>query len=83
VNLPALASLTILVVTVGYAGLCAAQPFARCSKCDGMGFKVKYTRRGKAKRGKDCRRCNGHGIHIRRGRHLWNLWRRTYTRGTR
>jgi hypothetical protein len=48
-----------------------------------MGFKVTYTRRGKAKRGKDCRRCNGHGIHIRRGRHLWNLWRRTYTRGTR
>jgi hypothetical protein len=47
-----------------------------------MGHLVKYTRRGKAKRGKDCRRCKGHGIRIRRGRHLWNLWRRTYTRGT-
>lgn len=81
-NLPELASAFLLLVTVGYAGVCAAQPFARCSKCDGMGHKITYTRRGKAKRGKDCRRCNGHGIRIRRGRHLYNLWRRTHTCGT-
>jgi hypothetical protein len=47
-----------------------------------MGHTITYTRRGKARHGKDCRRCGGHGIRIRRGRHLYNLWHRTYTRGT-
>lgn len=82
-NLAEVASAFLLVITVGYAGVCAAQPFARCRKCDGIGFALTTTRRGKPKRGKTCRRCNGHGIRIRRGRHLYNLWRRTHARGTR
>jgi hypothetical protein len=44
---------------------------------------ITTNRRGKIKRGKACRRCGGHGIRIRRGRHLYNSWRRTYQRGTR
>jgi hypothetical protein len=82
VALPALASALLIIITLGYAGLCAAQPFARCRKCDGLGFALAYTRRGKPKRGKHCRRCDGHGIRIRRGRHAYNVWRRTYDRGT-
>ncbi|MEE4546185.1 hypothetical protein V2S66_29985 [Streptomyces sp. V4-01] len=82
-NLPELASALLLVVTVGYIGVCAAQPFARCRKCDGIGHLIKTNRRGKVRRGKVCRRCGGHGIRIRRGRHLYNAWRRTHTRGTR
>ncbi|MFI1095128.1 hypothetical protein [Streptomyces sp. NPDC020917] len=82
-TLPALASAFLLLVTLGYAGVCAAQPFGRCRKCRGVGQLIKTNRRGKLKRGKVCRRCHGHGVRIRRGRHLYNLWRRTYTRGTR
>ncbi|QNA74183.1 hypothetical protein C8250_021750 [Streptomyces sp. So13.3] len=77
------ASALILLFTLGYVALCAANPFAACRKCRGFGFLVKTTRRGKAKRGRDCRRCKGHGARIRIGRHLWNLWRRTYSAGTR
>jgi ribosomal protein L40E len=62
--------------------VCAAQPFARCRKCDGLGFALATDRKGRPKRGKHCRRCDGHGIRIRRGRHLYNVWRRTYDRGT-
>ncbi|WP_327291473.1 hypothetical protein [Streptomyces sp. NBC_01198] len=82
-TLLALASAFLATVTLGYAAVCAGQPFARCRKCDGMGHAITYTRRGKARRGKDCRRCDGHGIRIRRGRHLYNAWRRTYDRGNR
>jgi DnaJ-class molecular chaperone len=75
---PALATIALtLLFTLGYAAVCAAQPFARCHKCNGFGFATTTNRRGKT-----CRRCAGHGIRIRRGRHLWNLWRTTYTRGT-
>jgi ribosomal protein L40E len=82
-TLPALASALLLLVTLGYIGLCAGQPFARCRKCSGLGFALATDRKGRPKRGKTCRRCHGHGIRIRRGRHLYNLWRRTYDRGTR
>ena len=81
-TLAILASAILALITLGYAAVCAGQPFATCRKCDGMGHAIKITRRGKAKRGKTCRRCQGHGIRIRRGRHLYNAWRRTYTRGT-
>ncbi|MCZ4123894.1 hypothetical protein [Streptomyces sp. H39-S7] len=81
--LPALASFLLLLFTLCYAGLCAAQPFAACRKCRGFGFATKTDRKGRAKRGKDCRRCKATGARIRRGRHLWDLWRRTHERGTR
>ncbi|MFF6955276.1 hypothetical protein [Streptomyces sp. NPDC008317] len=47
-----------------------------------MGHGTKVNRRGKVKRGKDCRRCKATGKRIRTGRHLYNLWRTTYDRGT-
>ncbi|MFC5029965.1 hypothetical protein ACQFX6_28130 [Streptomyces sp. DSM 41987] len=75
--LPALAIALILLFTLGYAALCAAQPFGRCRKCHGLGFQLTHTRGGKPKRGKHCRRCHGHGIRIRTGRHLFNAFTRT------
>ncbi|WP_405756752.1 hypothetical protein [Streptomyces sp. NBC_00073] len=78
-----LATALFLIFTLSYATLCAASPFGRCRKCDGLGFALRYDRKGKPKRGKHCRRCDGHGIRIRKGRHLYNLWARTYRNGTR
>ncbi|MFF4263024.1 hypothetical protein [Streptomyces virginiae] len=78
-----LASVLALLFTLGYVGLCAASPFGRCRKCHGLGFALTHDRKGKPKRGKHCRRCDGHGIRIRVGRHLYNLWARTYRNGTR
>ena len=76
------ASLLILIVTLGYAAVCAVSPFGNCRKCRGWGFQMKTDRKGRAKRGKDCRRCQATGKRIRTGRHLYHLWRRTYDRGT-
>lgn len=81
---PALAASTlILIVTLGYVAVCAAQPFTACRKCRGFGFATTTDRKGRTKRGKDCRRCKATGARIRFGRHLWNLWRRTHRDGTR
>ncbi|MFI9101674.1 hypothetical protein ACIGXA_14235 [Streptomyces fildesensis] len=82
-SLPVLATAFLLTITLCYMVLCAAQPFGRCHKCDGLGFQLTHKRNGKPKRGKHCRRCDGHGIRIRRGRHLWNLWDRAHRNGTR
>ncbi len=73
----------LLLSTAGYAALCAASPFGDCRKCDGLGSKLKFDRRGKPKRGKTCRRCKGVGKRIRVGRHLYNVAHRTWTAGTR
>ncbi|MCF3102958.1 hypothetical protein IPZ58_15360 [Streptomyces roseoverticillatus] len=78
----ALAITLLLGVTLCYVAVCAASPFGRCRKCDGLGFRLDHRRNGKPKRGKHCRRCDGHGIRIRFGRHLWNGWTRTYRQGT-
>jgi hypothetical protein len=48
-----------------------------------MGHALTYDRKGKPKRGKDCRRCHGHGIRIRAGRWIYNRAARTYRAGTR
>ncbi|MFF8608416.1 hypothetical protein ACF06X_21020 [Streptomyces sp. NPDC015346] len=77
------ASACLLVVTLGYAALCAASPFGQCRRCDGLGFALTQTRKGKPKRGKTCRRCNGHGIRIRAGRWLYNRAARIHRDGTR
>ncbi|WP_107084113.1 hypothetical protein [Streptomyces sp. NRRL S-495] len=71
-----------LLAGLGYAALCAASPFGDCRKCDGLGFQLAHDRRGKPKRGKHCRRCNGVGKRIRVGRHLYNLADRTWRAGT-
>lgn len=73
----------LVVVTLGYATVCAASPFGRCRRCNGFGFQVRTDRKGRTHRGKDCRRCHGHGARIRLGRHLFNLATALYRDGTR
>ncbi|MEY9876027.1 hypothetical protein ABH931_005534 [Streptacidiphilus sp. MAP12-33] len=73
----------LLIVTLGYGIVCAAQPFGRCRRCRGFGFHFKTDRRGRMRRGKDCRRCKATGYRIRTGRHLYNLALRLYREGTR
>ncbi|MFE2522748.1 hypothetical protein ACWF95_21260 [Streptomyces vinaceus] len=81
---PALLAITCLLsVTLGYSGLCAASPFGTCRKCRGFGFALTTDRKGRLKRGKHCRRCDGHGKRIRLGRWLYNRAARTYRAGTR
>ncbi|MDX2727690.1 hypothetical protein [Streptomyces sp. PA03-2a] len=78
-----LASALLLFVTLSYASLCAASPFGSCRKCHGWGFAIKTDRKGRAKRGKDCRRCKATGKRIRVGRHLYNVAARLHRDGTR
>ncbi|MEU3402620.1 hypothetical protein ABZ766_01475 [Streptomyces sp. NPDC006670] len=81
---PALLAIACLfAVTVGYAATCAASPFGTCRKCHGMGHLTKTDRKGRLKRGKDCRRCHATGKRIRAGRWLYNRASRTYRAGTR
>lgn len=47
------------------------------------GFATKTDRKGRAKRGKDCRRCKATGKRIRIGRHLFNVAARLHRDGTR
>ncbi|WP_328769860.1 hypothetical protein [Streptomyces sp. NBC_00286] len=80
---PALLAITLTFgVTLCYVAVCAASPFGPCRKCRGWGFRMKTDRKGRLKRGKDCRRCRATGKRVRVGRHLYNLWLRTYRAGT-
>ncbi|WKK24696.1 hypothetical protein QZH56_03400 [Streptomyces olivoreticuli] len=76
-----LASACLTVITLGYVSVCASSPFGNCRKCRGFGYALKADRRGRLKRGKHCRRCDGHGKRIRTGRHFYNLWLRIYRDG--
>ncbi|MFE3371670.1 hypothetical protein ACFXOK_18950 [Streptomyces sp. NPDC059173] len=78
-----LASALLLLVTLCYASLCVASLFGDCRKCRGWGFATKTDRKGRAKRGKDCRRCKATGKRIRIGRHLYNVAARLHRDGTR
>ncbi|MDT3396157.1 hypothetical protein RKE29_05795 [Streptomyces sp. B1866] len=81
---PALtANTAFLLVTLGYATLCAVSPFGPCRKCRGFGQQVRTDRHGRPRPGRACRRCRGTGKRIRLGRHLYNLARRTWRDGTR
>ncbi|MBJ6639874.1 hypothetical protein H4K36_22075 [Streptomyces sp. DHE7-1] len=71
-----------LIVTIGYVGVCAVSPFGNCCRCRGMGHALKTDRKGRIKRGKDCRRCHATGKRIRTGRWLYNRWARIYRAGT-
>ena len=73
----ALASTTLLAVTLGYAALCVVSPFGPCRRCHGTGHHLTRRRRHL------CRRCDATGRRIRLGRHLVNAARRTYDAGTR
>jgi hypothetical protein len=48
-----------------------------------MGHALHTNRRGKTRRGRDCRRCKGTGLRIRIGRHLFNVFRSTHRDATR
>ncbi|OQD55260.1 hypothetical protein BM536_011440 [Streptomyces phaeoluteigriseus] len=77
-----LAIVLILGVTLCYVAVCAASPFGDCRKCRGMGHALKTDRKGRMKRGKDCRHCKATGKRIRVGRWLYNRWARIYRAGT-
>lgn len=80
---PVLAAIACLIaVTLGYGGLCAVSPFGNCRRCRGMGHQLTTDRKGRLKRGKDCRRCHATGKRIRAGRWLYNRWARIYRAGT-
>ncbi|MFC1409203.1 hypothetical protein ACEZCY_11090 [Streptacidiphilus sp. N1-12] len=73
----------LLIITLGYVFLCAVSPFGRCRKCNGLGFALHTDRKGRPRRGKDCRRCKTTGARIRFGRHLFNLAADLHREGTR
>ncbi|WDT88342.1 hypothetical protein H0E86_18390 [Streptomyces sp. SCSIO-PteL053] len=77
-----LASALLIFLTLSYASLCAASPFGNCRRCRGWGFAMQTDRKGRAKRGKDCRRCKATGKRIRIGRHLYNVAARLHRDGT-
>ncbi|GAA2466531.1 hypothetical protein [Streptomyces macrosporus] len=80
---PALLAIAcLLVVTLGYVSVCAASPFGTCRRCNGFGYALTTDRKGRPKRGKDCRRCRGCGKRIRVGRWLFNRAARLYRDGS-
>ncbi|WP_344122497.1 hypothetical protein [Streptomyces blastmyceticus] len=58
-------------------------PLGNCRKCKGWGFRMRQTRNGRLKRGRDCRRCDGYGKRVRIGRRLYNATVRLHREGTR
>ncbi|WP_455361632.1 hypothetical protein [Streptomyces sp. SYSU K21746] len=80
---PALLAITcLLTVTFSYVATCAVSPFGTCRKCRGWGHAIATDRKGRAKRGKDCRRCKATGKRIGVGRHLYNIAARIHRDGT-
>lgn len=81
-SLPVIASLLCplaILVTLGYALVCAVSPFGPCRRCSGTG-----KRRSLAGRiVRPCPRCDGTGRRIRIGRHLANDIRQEHRNGTR
>ncbi|GBQ04383.1 hypothetical protein SSP531S_58780 [Streptomyces spongiicola] len=82
-SLALLAVACLIVVTFGYVLKCWLSPFGDCRTCDGMGHELKSDRKGRLKRGRDCRRCHATGKRIRVGRWIYNRAARTYRAGTR
>ncbi|MEU4676508.1 hypothetical protein [Micromonospora sp. NPDC023737] len=67
-----------IVVTLGYAGLCAVNPFKRCDRCSGTG----HTTTRVLRRPRACRRCD-RGLRLRTGRRVFNYFRRLRTEAHR
>lgn len=82
-SLPVLATAVLLTITLGYGVKCWLSPFGDCRKCAGMGHQLTTDRKGRPKRGRDCRRCHATGKRIRVGRWIYNRAARTYRAGTR
>lgn len=77
------ASTAIFFLTLGYAALCAISPYGPCRSCNGFGFHLTTTLSGRPKRGRDCRRCKGHGIRLRLGRRIFNFFAALRRNGNR
>jgi DnaJ-class molecular chaperone len=69
----------LILITLGYAAVCAASPFGTCRRCSGTG------RTGAARgwHSRPCRHCDATGIRIRLGRHLYHQANRVHRDGTR
>jgi hypothetical protein len=61
----------LVIVTFGYAAVCAIRPFKHCPRCRGAGVKRLMLRRTRF-----CGRCNGTGHVIRLGPKVLNHLRR-------
>ncbi|GAA1423087.1 hypothetical protein ACFQZ4_54365 [Catellatospora coxensis] len=68
ITLTALPTAALVLLTLGYIGLCWLLPFRRCQNCTGTG----WTRTPLLRRTRPCRRCNGDGVRLRVGRRLFN-----------
>lgn len=79
---PLSAVLLLILLTLCYAALCAANPFGTCRRCEGWGHKIRRTHDGRLKRGRTCRRCRGYGRRLRVGRRLYNIAARLRNDGT-
>jgi hypothetical protein len=67
--------LLTLIVTFGYALVCAVLPFHACRRCQGTGRLP-----GRLVGLRPCRRCRGTGLRLRLGRRLLNEARDLYRR---
>lgn len=65
--------LALIVLTLGYLGLCWIWPFRPCRHCRGYG---RFT--GPMRGIRLCRRCDGTGLKLRAGRRVWNAGAKTY-----
>lgn len=68
------ATATALLVAAAYLVFCYVSPFARCSRCGGLGRRTGRILRAS----RPCRRCRGRGRRIRVGRRLVNVALRRY-----
>ena len=66
-DLSGVATLAVIIITVGYFVVCAIWPFRACRHCGGMG-----RLRGGFGGIRICRRCKGAGLRLRWGRRIWN-----------
>ncbi|PRX99654.1 hypothetical protein [Allonocardiopsis opalescens] len=57
----------LAAVTLGYAAVCSAAPFAPCRAC-----------RTKPRKRRLCRPCDGTGLRLRMGWRVWNHVRRLH-----
>lgn len=69
----------LIIVTLGYATVCAVSPFGTCRRCHGLG----RTGAARGLRSRPCRRCDATGIRIRLGRQLYHEATRIHRDGTR
>lgn len=73
-----LACPALILLTLGYLGLCVAQPFGPCRRCQGQGHtQAMFGRK------RPCRRCQATGLRLRKGRRVLIYARRVHRDATR